>query len=66
MTDAVAGLEDYAAGCEIRVRNESRRFFQSILVRSNDKISMNRKISTRPRVAVGIPTARFGSSEKRP
>ena len=41
-------------------------FFQSILVRTRERISMNRKISSNPRDAVRMDSDRLGSSEKRP
>ena len=38
-------------------------FFQSILVRRRERISMNRKISSNPREAVAMVWARLGSRE---
>jgi hypothetical protein len=54
------------AGWTLRVIFFQSILFQSILVRRRERISMNRKISSNPREAVGMVWARLGSREKRP
>jgi len=51
---------------KIFTRSECTTAFQSMRVRNIDSASIIRKIVSKPREAVAIPTDRFGSSEKRP
>ncbi len=51
------------AGWSLRLIFFQSIFFQSILVRRRERISMNRKISSNPREAVRMVWARLGSRE---
>jgi hypothetical protein len=51
------------AGWTLRIIFFQSILFQSILVRNRERISMNRKMSSNPREAVGMDSARLGSKE---
>ena len=57
---------DPYAGCALRIIFFQLILFQSIFVRTRERSSMNRKISSNPLEAVGMVWARLGRMEKRP